>query len=83
MPLSLAVSIDKKLLLLGAYVRFTKRFTYKRRRIAQVGTLGVIVSDVMGLCKDGQVAVKVPGLRSRHGYLPVSWKILDVQRIQR
>lgn len=74
------MSPDRKLALLGTYVRFSKRFSYKRRRVAVPGTPGLIVRDVMGLCADGQVAVKVMGSKSKHGYYPVPWKVLDVQR---
>lgn len=67
-PIAVSVTPDRSLQLLGAYVRTKKPI--RRPSGLPKGTVGVVVRDVDGKCKSGQVAVRVPGLMSKYVCLP-------------
>lgn len=84
LPLALAMTPDRSLSLLGLYVRFKDRLWIKKRSrdpFAEPGEMGVIVQDVEGICSEGQLAVHTVRCREFGvSYLPVSKRILEIQR---
>lgn len=56
---------------------FPKKFYHRRVRIP-AGSVGIIVRDSEFLCKPGEVAVKVPGLKAKYYNIPL--KALEIRR---
>lgn len=72
---------DRSLMLLGSYVKFLKTRKIKSTTIKE-GTLGIIVSDSKGLCKQQEIAVRVPG-QSLNRYLAVDPSFIEIRRTER
>ena len=76
-PLSIAAVPDRRLGLLGCYVKFLKPFFRDGKRVASRGETGIVVWDARGVCKEGQTAIRIYG---ENGYFPVPFVILAFMR---
>jgi hypothetical protein len=80
-PLAIASVPDRRLGLLGGYVRFLQAHFENKEKLAARGEIGIIVSDAKGICKEGRIAVRVHRhSRKDADYLAVPIKILQFLR---
>lgn len=81
-PYAVAVTPDRSLKYIGAYVRFLSVVYWKRRKVANPGDTGIVVKDRHGLCGDHQVAVETAATRARRRitYAPVALSDVRILR---